>query len=106
PKKIFVHGFITSGGQKMSKSLGNVIDPFEVADKYGVDALRYYLLKEIPSGGDGDFSFERFEEVYQADLANGIGNLTARIISPAAKIKNQKSKIKTTNKNSKNVRRT
>ena len=85
PKKIFVHGFITSGGQKMSKSLGNVIDPFEVIDKYGVDALRYYLLKEIPSGGDGDFSFERFEEVYQADLANGIGNLTARIIALATK---------------------
>ena len=85
PKKIFVHGFITSGGQKISKSLGNIVDPFEVADKYGVDALRYYLLKEIPSGGDGDFSFERFEEVYQADLANGIGNLTARIIALATK---------------------
>ncbi|MEA1937099.1 MAG: methionine--tRNA ligase [Patescibacteria group bacterium] len=88
PKKIFVHGFITSGGQKMSKSLGNVIDPFEIIDKYGVDALRYYLLKEIPSGGDGDFSFERFEEVYQADLANGIGNLTARIIALATKNEN------------------
>ena len=87
PKKIFVHGFITSGGQKMSKSLGNVVDPFEVADKYGVDALRYYLLKEIPSGGDGDFSFKRFEEVYQADLANGIGNLAARVLA-LAKISN------------------
>ncbi len=87
PEKIFVHGFITSDGQKISKSLGNVIDPFEVIDKYGVDALRYYLLKEIPSGGDGDFSYERFEEVYQADLANGVGNLTARII--ALGIKNQ-----------------
>ena len=86
PKKIFVHGFITSGGQKMSKSLGNVIDPFEVINKYGVDALRYYLLKEIPSGGDGNFSFERFEEIYQADLANGIGNLTARIITLGTKI--------------------
>jgi len=81
PKKIFVHGFITSDGQKMSKSLGNVIDPFEVIDKYGVDALRYYLLKEIPSRSDGDFSYNRFEEIYQADLANGIGNLTARIIA-------------------------
>ncbi len=88
PKKIFVHGFITSDGQKISKSLGNIIDPFEVIDKYGVDALRYYLLKEIPSGGDGDFSFERFEEVYQADLANGIGNLTARIIALATKTEN------------------
>jgi len=101
PKKIFVHGFVTSNGQKMSKSLGNVVDPFDVADKYGVDALRYYLLKEIPSGGDGDFSYKRFEEVYQADLANGIGNLVARVVTLAEKIKNQKSKIKITNQNSK-----
>ena len=85
PEKIFVHGFITSDGQKISKSLGNVIDPFEVIDKYGIDALRYYLLKEIPSGGDGDFSYERFEEVYQADLANGIGNLVARTLTLAEK---------------------
>ena len=85
PKKILVHGFITSGGQKMSKSVGNIIDPFEVIDKYSVDALRYYLLKEIPSGSDGDFSYTRFEELYQADLANGIGNLTARIIALATK---------------------
>ncbi|MCK5122716.1 MAG: methionine--tRNA ligase [Candidatus Pacebacteria bacterium] len=98
PKKIFVHGFITSDGQKISKSLGNVIDPFEVIDKYGVDALRYYLLKEIPSGNDGDFSYQRFEEIYQADLANGIGNLTARIITLG--IKNQESGIKNLNKNS------
>jgi methionyl-tRNA synthetase len=97
PKKIFVHGFITSGGQKMSKSIGNVIDPFEVIDKYGVDALRYYLLKEIPSMSDGDFSYERFKEVYQADLANGIGNLTARIIALATK--NQGSRIKNQDKN-------
>ena len=97
PKKIFVHGFITSGGQKMSKSLGNVTDPFEIVDKYGVDALRYYLLKEIPSGGDGDFSYERFEEVYQADLANGIGNLVSRVISLAIKTKNPKLKTKSRN---------
>ncbi|MDF1497756.1 MAG: methionine--tRNA ligase [Patescibacteria group bacterium] len=81
PKKIFVHGFVTSGGKKMSKSIGNVIDPFEVVNKYGVDALRYYLLKEIPSGGDGDFSFERFEEVYKSDLQNGLGNLIARTLT-------------------------
>ncbi len=86
-KKIFVHGFITSGGQKMSKSIGNVVDPFEVVNKYkSVDALRYFLLKEIPSGGDGDFSYERFEEIYQADLANGLGNLTARVLAMAEKI--------------------
>jgi methionyl-tRNA synthetase len=99
PKKILVHGFITSEGQKMSKSLGNVIDPFEVIDSYGVDALRYYLLKEIPSGGDGDFSYKRFEETYQADLANGIGNLVARVMALAKKI--QSSKFKVQNHNSK-----
>jgi methionyl-tRNA synthetase len=86
PKKIFVHGFVTSDGQKMSKSIGNVIDPFAVIEKYkSVDALRYYLLKEIPSSGDGDFSYERFEEVYQADLANGLGNLVARVLAMAKK---------------------
>ncbi|MCK5476139.1 MAG: methionine--tRNA ligase [Candidatus Pacebacteria bacterium] len=85
PKKIFIHGFVSSDGQKMSKSLGNVVDPFKVIDKYSVDALRYYLLKEIPSGSDGNFSYERFEKVYQADLANGIGNLTARTIALATK---------------------
>lgn len=85
PKKIFVHGFVTSCGQKMSKSLGNVVDPFEITQKYGVDALRYYLLKEITSGEDGDFSLIKFKELYQADLANGIGNLVARVTALAAK---------------------
>ncbi len=85
PKKLFVHGFITSDGQKISKSLGNVIDPIEVAEKYGVNALRYYLLKEIPSGGDGDFSFTRFEEVYKSDLQNGLGNLTSRALTLSEK---------------------
>ena len=90
PKKLFVHGFVTSDGQKISKSLGNVIDPLEIAEKYGVDALRYYLLKEIPSGGDGDFSFERFEEVYRSDLQNGLGNLTARALTMPEKYFNNK----------------
>ena len=85
PKKLFVHGFITSDSQKISKSLGNVINPINVAEKYGVDALRYYLLKEIPSGGDGDFSFARFEEVYKSDLQNGLGNLTSRTLTLAEK---------------------
>src|SRR3989338_2299292 len=75
PKSIFVHGYIASGGQKMSKSLGNVIDPFEVIQKYGAEALRYYLLREIPAYGDGDFTYERFEQLYNADLANGLGNM-------------------------------
>ena len=63
----------------MSKSLGNVIDPFEVIQKYGTDATRYYLLREIPSYGDGDFTYGRFEQLYNSDLANGLGNLIARV---------------------------
>ena len=81
PKKICVHSFITSGGQKMSKSLGNVIDPFEVIEKYGVDPMRYFLLKEIPTTEDGDFSYKHFEEVYKSDLQNGLGNLVARVLA-------------------------
>lgn len=80
PKKILVHGFITSGGQKMSKSLGNVIDPIEAVQTYGVDALRYYLLKEIPTVDDGDFSWKRFIEVYNHELADNLGNLLSRVI--------------------------
>lgn len=81
PKKVCVHGFITSGGQKMSKSLGNIIDPFAVIEKYGVDPVRYFLLKEISTTEDGDFSYERFEEVYKSDLQNGLGNLVARVLA-------------------------
>lgn len=87
PKNIHVHGFITANGQKMSKSLGNVIDPFELVKKYGVEPVRYYLLKEIPTHSDGDFSDERFREVYTADLANGIGNLCSRVAKLCADIK-------------------
>lgn len=79
PKSIFVHGYLTVNGQKMSKTVGNVIDPFDMIKKYGADALRYYFLREIPATADGDFSESRFKELYNADLANGIGNLTARI---------------------------
>lgn len=79
PNKIFVHGFITSDGQKMSKSLGNVVDPFNLVTKYGTDSVRYYLLREIPVGRDGDFSEKHFEEIYNAHLANGLGNLMNRI---------------------------
>lgn len=79
PKTILVHGHILSGGQKMSKSLGNVIDPFSLIEKYGVDAVRYFLLKEIPTTGDGDVTKERFEQVYAADLAHTLGNLVSRV---------------------------
>lgn len=79
PKSIYVHGYLTVEGEKISKSLGNVISPTDVIKKYGLDPLRYFLLKDIPFGSDGDFSFQRFEEVYQADLANGLGNLVSRV---------------------------
>lgn len=87
PKAVLVHGFITSGGQKMSKSLGNVIDPFELTKKYGVDALRYYLFRESSPFEDLDFTFEKFEKRYNSDLADGLGNLVARIITLTAKLK-------------------
>lgn len=77
--QIFIHGFITANGQKISKSLGNTIDPIEVANKYKTDALRYYLLAKIHPFDDSDFTFEKFEEVYNSDLANGLGNLVARV---------------------------
>ncbi len=79
PKAVLVHGYVTSGGQKMAKSLGNVINPEEILKKYGTDPVRYYLLKEIPTQSDGDFTEDRFKEVYNADLANGLGNLVARV---------------------------
>jgi methionyl-tRNA synthetase len=78
-RQIFIHGFITSGGEKMSKSLGNIIDPLEYVEKYGTDALRYYLLAKISPTEDSDFTKEKFEETYNADLANGIGNLVSRV---------------------------
>lgn len=82
-KKIVIHGFVTSGGQKMSKSVGNVVDPREMIESYGTDALRYYLLREIQMFEDGDFTRERFAECYHAHLVNGIGNLTARVMKLA-----------------------
>ncbi|MEK7635629.1 MAG: methionine--tRNA ligase [Patescibacteria group bacterium] len=84
PKKIYVHGFITSGGLKMSKTIGNVVDPFEMLEKYGADALRYYLLREIPAYEDGDFTESRFKERYNGELANGLGNFTARVLTLAS----------------------
>ncbi len=83
-KQVFIHGFITSDGQKMSKSLGNVINPFDLVKIYGIDAVRYYLLKEIPPADDGDFSHRRMKEIYDADLANELGNLVSRLTTIAA----------------------
>jgi len=81
PDEILVHGFITENGQKISKSLGNIIDPFDLVDQFGTDAIRYYLLSSISPFEDGDFSVKRFREVYNGDLANGLGNLVSRITS-------------------------
>jgi methionyl-tRNA synthetase len=79
PKAIFVHGFITAGGKKMSKSLGNIIDPFVLINQFGAEAVRYYLLKEIPATEDGDLTVAKFQDVYNGELANGLGNLVARV---------------------------
>jgi len=99
PETIFVHGYLTSNGQKMSKSLGNVINPFELVRKYGTDAVRYFLLREIPPSEDGDFTYEKFEARYNSDLAKGLGNLVARVITLATKLKMKNEKLKITDKN-------
>lgn len=78
---IFYHGFISSDGQKMSKSIGNVVDPYETVAEFGTAAVRFYLLGALPSYQDGDFSKERFKEYYTAHLVNGIGNLSSRVLS-------------------------
>lgn len=85
-KQVFIHGFITVNGQKISKSLGNTINPIEVAEKYGTDALRYYLLAKINPTEDSDFTFEKFEEVYNGELANGLGNLVSRVAKLCEKV--------------------
>ena len=84
-KQVFIHGFITSEGKKISKSLGNVIDPYGLVKQYGIDAVRYYLLRELPPSEDGDFSHKRMKEVYDSDLANELGNLVSRLTNLAEK---------------------
>lgn len=76
--QVVINGFINSGGQKMSKSLGNVISPYDIVEEYGTDALRYYLLRHVHSFEDSDVTMEKFREAYNANLANGIGNLVQR----------------------------
>jgi len=80
PEHVFVHGFLLMEGEKMSKSLGNVLDPFEVIDRYGSDALRFYLLRDVPFGQDGSVSTASFELRYESELANELGNLASRTI--------------------------
>ncbi len=86
PKRIFAHGFFTIDGNRIGKSLGNAIDPVELASKYGLEVLRYFLLREIPFGGDGDFSEKRLQERYESDLAKGIGNFVSRVLTLAEKV--------------------
>lgn len=81
PTQIAVHGWITAEGQKMSKTIGNVINPLTLIERFPLEAVRYVLLREVPFDGDGDFSEHRFIERYNADLANGLGNLTNRILT-------------------------
>lgn len=85
PKDLYVHGFVNVNGQKMSKSLGNVVAPYEIVDKYGLDAFRYYFLRHIPSHSDGDFSWERIESVYNSELANELGNAVSRVAAMVVK---------------------
>lgn len=80
---IVIDGFINSGGQKMSKSLGNIISPVDIVNEYGTDAIRYYVARELSTFEDSDVTMEKFKESYNANLANGIGNLTSRIMKMA-----------------------
>ena len=91
PKKVYGHGWILSGEEKMSKSKGNILDPLEIIEKYGLDPLRYYLIKEVSFGNDGNISQDRLEDCINSDLANNYGNLCQRVISFA--IKNLDGKI-------------
>lgn len=82
-KQILIHGFVTSNGQKMSKSLGNVVDPVEIIEQYGTDAFRYYVAREFNMFDDSDFTWDKFKESYNANLANGLGNLVSRVMKMA-----------------------
>ena len=84
PTKIFIHGYITADGEKMSKSIGNVVDPQSLIDEYGAEALRYFLAREISTFEDSPFTMERFKAAYNSGLANGLGNLVSRVMKMAS----------------------
>ncbi len=85
PKMLLVHGHINSGGAKMSKSIGNVVDPMELIEQYGRDAFRYYFSRHIPTQDDGDFTYEKFENAYNNELGNDLGNLVQRVAAMVTK---------------------
>ena len=87
PERVFVHGYVNIKGQKMSKSLGAVVDPVELAKKYGSDAVRYFLVRDIPFGGDGDFSEDALRERINGELLSDLGNLASRVLKLAEKTK-------------------
>jgi methionyl-tRNA synthetase len=88
PKQLYVHGFITMNGEKMSKSVGNVVAPGEILDKYGAEPFRYYFLRHIPSYDDGDFSWDAMEAAYNSELANELGNAVQRTLAMVLKYQN------------------
>ncbi|PHP65861.1 methionine--tRNA ligase [Zhengella mangrovi] len=85
PRRVFAHGFLFNKGEKMSKSVGNVVDPFALVDEYGLDPVRYFFMREVPFGNDGSYSHEAIVQRTNADLANGLGNLAQRSLSMIAK---------------------
>ena len=90
PKTIYGHGWILSGDEKMSKSKGNILDPIEIVNQYGLDPLRYYLIKEVSFGNDGNISRDKLEDCINSDLANNFGNLCQRVVTFCEKNTNLK----------------